>query len=317
MAVSFSCLYNFFVPSDKMPYMNTKHSAATVGSLLVALSALGYSTNPIFGKFAYQAGANAVSLLAIRYALATLGLWGLLLIRRDSAAVSPRRLLQLLALGGLGQAVVSLLYFIALEHIGASLATGLFYTYPAYVAVVNIVRGEGLSRLGLAGLLFTAAGTWLLLGSDLGGFTWGGALLIVASSLLYTLYVIVSEPWTRGTPALVSTTYVTTGAAVVYLAIAVVTRPAMPGFGAFLAGGGLAICSTILAMVTFFAGLPAIGATRAAIISTLEPVFTAMLAVLLLKEHLSSLQVLGILLVVIGAVAAQQRGRDVPAVEEA
>lgn len=151
--------------------MNIKANPSTVGAALVALSALGYSTNPIFGKFAYQAGANAVTLLAIRYTLATIGVWVLWGWRRETRSVSPVRKLQLIALGGLGMGMVSLLYFIALERIGASLATGLFYTYPAFVALVGVFRGEGLTRMGLAGLLLTGAGTWLLLGSDLGGFT--------------------------------------------------------------------------------------------------------------------------------------------------
>lgn len=278
-----------------------------VGAALVALSALGFSTNPIFGKVAYEAGANAVSLLAIRFAMAAMGLWVMLAVRGEAGALPWAKRWQLLALGALGQSMVSLLYFIALEHIGASLATGLFYTYPAFVAVAGLLRGEGLSRMGAAGLLLTVAGTWLLLSNDLGGFTWGGALLIIAASLLYTMYILVSNVWTRGTPPTVSATYVTTGAALVYLAIAAVSRPPLPGAGAYLAGAGLALCSTILAMITFFAGLPKVGSTRAAIISTLEPVFTALLAVVALHEHLGLLQTLGIALVVAGAVGAQQK----------
>jgi len=287
--------------------MNIKRNTVTAGAALVALSALGYSTNPIFGKVAYEAGANAVSLLAIRFTMASVGLWIMLGLRGEAGALSWAKRLQLLALGAFGQSMVSLLYFIALEHIGASLATGLFYTYPAFVAVVGLFRGEGLSRMGAAGLLLTVAGTWLFMSNDLGRFTWGGALLIICASLLYTLYIIVSNAWTRTTPPTVSATYVTTGAALVYLGLAAVSRPALPGAGAYLAGAGLALCSTFLAMITFFAGLPRVGSTRAAIISTLEPVFTALLAVVALHEHLGLLQMLGIALVVAGAVAAQQK----------
>jgi drug/metabolite transporter (DMT)-like permease len=50
-----------------------------------------------------------------------------------------------------------------------------------------------------------------------------------------------------------------------------------------------------------------VGPTRASIISTLEPVFTAVLAVVALGEHLTLLQTAGVLTVVAGAIAAQQR----------
>lgn len=287
------------------------------GALLVALSALGYSTNPILGKFAYQAGANALTLLSIRYLMAATGLWLIVASQRSTPRLPVAKRLQLLAMGAFGMGMVSLLYFTALEHIGASLATGLFYMHPALVAVVGAFRGEGIGKAGVAGLLLTAAGTWLLLGTDLGGFTWQGALLILAAACLYSGYMVVSDPWTRGVPPFAVSAHVTTGAAVVLLLMAVVTGQSVPGAGAFLAGGGLALLATIVAMSAFFAGLPKVGPTRAAIISTLEPVFTALLAVMLLGEHLSGLQLAGVGLVVAGAVAAQQRDRTGDLAKEA
>jgi len=272
----------------------------------VALSALGYATNPIFGKFAYGAGANAVTLGAIRFTVAAIGLWLILALQGKTRGVALGLRARLLALGVLGLAMVSLLYFTALEHIDASLATGLFYTYPAAVAVVGLLRGDGLSRWGIVGLLTTAAGTWMLLGT-LGGFTWQGILLILAAAGVYTAFIIVGERWTSQVSPTVAAAHMTSGAALVYLTITLVTQPALPGAGAYLAGAGLSLCSTILAISTFFAGLPMIGPARASIISTLEPVFTTMLAVVLLGDQLTMLQTAGMALVVTGAVAAQWR----------
>jgi len=289
------------------------------GAILVGLSALGYGFNPIFGKFAYQAGANAITIMAIRYCMAALVLWGMLALQKHRDPVPLSRRLQLLAMGGLGMGVISLLYFTALQHIGASLATGLFYTYPAFVALAGAFRGEAIGKAGIAGLCLTAAGTWMMLGGNLGGFTWGGALLILAASGLHAAYFIVGSAWTRGLRPVTVSTYVSTGAAAVSLLAAVLTRQSVPGAGAFLAGAGLALFTTVFAVSLFFAGLPKVGPTRAAIISNLEPVFTAFLAVGLLSERLSWLQLIGIGLVVVGAVAAQLRDRlaEAPVAKEA
>jgi drug/metabolite transporter (DMT)-like permease len=298
--------------------MRNNTTAATTGTLLVALSALGYAANPILGKLAYQAGANAITLGCIRFSFAAAGLWLMLAARGELRGVPLRRRLQLLALGVFGFAVVSLLYFTAIQgRIGASLATGLFYTYPAFVAIAGVVRGEGLSRAGLGGLLLTAAGTWLLLGTDLGAFSWGGALLILAASGVYTAYILVGERLSRGVSPTAVSAHLTTGAALLYLTLGLVTGQTLPRAGAFAAGAGLALFCTILALVTFFAGLPKVGPTRASIISTLEPVFTALLAVMLLGEHLRGLQLLGIGLVVLGAVAAQLKERAPSVAKEA
>ena len=296
--------------------MKNNTSNVTTGALLVGLSALGYSTNPILGKFAYAAGATPITLLAIRFTLAALGLWVMTFFRKEQPLPLATRL-RLMVVGVGGIAMVALLYFSALPHIGASLATGLFYTYPAFIAAVGLVRGERLSAAGYGGLLLTAGGTWMMLSNDLGGFTWQGALLILGASVIYTAYILVSDVWTRGISPVAVSTHMTTGASVVFLLLALVTRQPLPGAGAYLAGGGLALCSTILALITFFAGLPKVGPTRASIISMLEPVFTAVLAVLLLHEGLEPLQTVGIALVVAGAVAAQYKERTDPAANAA
>jgi drug/metabolite transporter (DMT)-like permease len=281
-------------------------SDLTLGGLLVALSALGYATNPIFAKIGYMYGATPITLMAIRFVVASLGLWLAILWRGNGGGLSVRQRLQLVGMGVFGFAVVSLLYFTAVQSINASLATGLFYTYPALVAVVGFVRGEGISKWGWMGLMLTAAGTWMLLGR-LGGFTWQGVVLILSSCSLYTAYILVGERWTRDIPPEVATAHVTSGSAAVFLVLSFLTHQSAPSPGAYLAGTGLAACSTVLALITFFAGMARVGPTRASIISTLEPGFTVLMAAVLLGERLALLQTLGIVVVVTGAVLAQQR----------
>lgn len=281
---------------------------STFGAILVALSALGFATNPILAKIAYQGGATPTTLLAVRFITAAVGLWSwLLLLYRAPAGVpglTAFRRVQLLALGAVGFATVSLLYFTALPRMDASLATGIFYTYPAMVALVELLRGVRLGRVAWIGLAATAVGTWLLLGIDFSGFTWSGTAFILAAAAVYTAYILVSNHWSRGIPPVVVSAHVTAGAAALYLVLAVMTRQGLPGSVGIAAGVGLAFCSTILALVTFFAGLSRIGATRAAIISNLEPAMTSVLAVLLLDEHVSLMQAAGITLVVLGAIFA-------------
>lgn len=282
----------------------------TAGALLVAVSALGFSTNPIFGKLGYMAGATPITLLATRFTLGALALWLYLLWRRQAGGLSLAQRGKLFALGGMGMAMVSLLYFTALPHIDASLATGIFYLHPAMIALVRLVQGERLGRFGLAGLLLTAAGTWLLLGVGSAGFTWVGLFMILGAAAVYAAYIIIGERWSQGLSPVVTSAHVTLGAAVVYLGLVLITGQSAPPPAAMAAGAGLALCSTVLALITLFAGLARVGPTRAAVISTLEPVFTAALAVIFLGERLLPLQVAGIMIVVVGAVTVQMKDRS-------
>jgi drug/metabolite transporter (DMT)-like permease len=289
--------------------MKHKPTGMTTGAVLVTLSALGFSTNPILGKLSYEYGANAITLGAVRFTLATLALWVYMLWRGQAGGLSLARRGRLVALGALGMAMVSLLYFTAVRHIDASLATGIFYLHPAMITLVGIFRGDRLGRMGLVGLLLTGAGTWMLLGTGATRFTWQGLAMIVGAAALYSAYMIVGERWSHGVPPVTTSAHVTLGAAIVYLALSVVGGESLPQPLGIAFGAGLALCSTILALIALFAGLPKVGPTRAAIISTLEPVFTAVLAAAFLSERLSLSQLTGIVVVVIGAVSVQLRER--------
>jgi drug/metabolite transporter (DMT)-like permease len=56
---------------------------------------------------------------------------------------------------------------------------------------------------------------------------------------------------------------------------------------------GLALLATVIADGSFFAGLPLTGASRAAILSTVEPLCTLLLSALLLDEVIPAVRFLG------------------------
>jgi drug/metabolite transporter (DMT)-like permease len=70
----------------------------------------------------------------------------------------------------------------------------------------------------------------------------------------------------------------------------------------------IAVCSTAVAIATFFYGLKYIGPVDASLISTFEPVTTIILASALLGEHITALQVVGIVLILSAVILlARQR----------
>jgi drug/metabolite transporter (DMT)-like permease len=61
----------------------------------------------------------------------------------------------------------------------------------------------------------------------------------------------------------------------------------------------------MIAISLFLASLPRIGAARASLLSTLEPVVTVLLAAALLGDRLSPLQLLGGALVLVAVITVQ------------
>src|SRR5262245_33482354 len=118
---------------------------ASTGRLLCIASAVAFGAMAVFGKLAYEQGANAGTLLGFRFMFAAAMLWCLLLARGELHTVRalPRRDLGLaLGLGMCGYALQSGCYFIALGRIEASLLALLLYTFPAIVTVAAVLLGR-------------------------------------------------------------------------------------------------------------------------------------------------------------------------------
>ena len=290
----------------------SKWSGVAAGTLMTAVSALGFSTLPIFGVVAYRAGANVVTLLGYRFLMAAALLWLYVLVTHQPLP-QKRVGAQLLFMGGVGYTTMSFLYLSAVagDRLSPAMAALLLYTYPA-VVVLLAWRFDGYRVTGRQGaaLLAALAGVALVLVTPGAGvlFSWTGAGLALGAAVVYATYILFGSRVTVQLPPVVVTTYVSTAAAVVFLAYGAVSGQlvAMAPAG-WWAVGGTAVFATVLAVLTFFAGIERLGPSRASIISTLEPVGTAALSALLFGDRLGGGQLLGGLFVLGGIIWLQAR----------
>ena len=277
-----------------------------VGGLVVA------GTGAIFGAIVVlgRSVANEVpvgSLLSIRFGTAALVLAAWLIVSRRTLRPASGEWLRLIGLGAIGYAVESAFFFLALERGTAATVTLLFYTYPVWVAVVAALSGMGLPGLLLSGSLVSAlAGAGIVAGTSEGlDITGIGILFSLASAVAISVYLVAFERLVRRTPALVAAMWVAAGASVAQAAYAVAsgtgTLPHGWGeWGPTLGMGAL----TAAAFSGLLIGVQRLGALRTSIISSLEPVFAGILALVFLGEPVRGGVFLGGLLILVGAVAA-------------
>lgn len=276
--------------------MNQQH----IGALQVAASAAGFATLAIFIKFAYEAGASTTTILAWRFTLATLCLVVLLKCRGISLALDKQLILRLALLGGLGYGTMSTLFALSIKHVPASLAAMLLYTYPALVSVLSFFIGDERYtwQKGLA-LSVCFSGLFLVLGVSFANVGILGFVFGLGAALVYSIYIVAGNRLLQGINPLVTTTYVCASAAVVFVLSGLAGNSlnwSLPLSG-WLSIIGIALLATIVGIVGFFAGMSRIGAINASIISTLEPVITVLLSMILLHEKITPLQVGGGILI--------------------
>lgn len=287
--------------------MSSKQQDIRFGVLAILISTLGFSVYPILGKYVFSGGAGLSTILFVRFTLAALFFWTITLWREGFPRLTLKLWLTLWGMGGVGYSLMAGLYLTSVRFIPASLAALLLYAYPIIVTVIAVViKQEEFSRLKLVGLLVSTLGLVLVLGLALQGINFTGVILALGSALVYAIYILIGNRVLQTTTPLVSTTLISTSAALTYgiMGLPMGGTTWNLSWGTWMGIGGIATFSTIIAMLTFFEGMKRIGATSASIISTLEPVMTVGLAVVLLDEHLTLLQVVGGIFVVLGGILA-------------
>lgn len=276
-----------------------------LGSGLVILSAACFGIMPLLALSAYAGGVSVSTLLFWRFVLATLVFFGYLLIIRKQISLTRGNVFSLFLLGGVLYTLQSSTYFTSVKFIQPSLAVLIFYTYPIMVMVLSVfIEKEKLTKQILAAIGLCILGLILVLGNSLGEVRWPGVLLSFAAALVYSLYNVLGNRVVKQLSPVVTTAFVCLFASFSFLVIGlsqggIAFHFSLPVWGAVL---GIAFFSTVVALLTYFCGMELIGASKASILSTMEPVVTILCSLILLHERLNLIQGIGGLAVLAGAV---------------
>ena len=264
------------------------------GTAAILVSAASYGFLSILGKLALEAGVDVLPLAAWRFLVGAAVVWIVLAAWRRP--LPPLRRWPGLAALGLLYAIDSLAYLAALQWVPASTAVLLFYVYPVVVVLLAAVfLGERLTRRKLAATATALAGCALTVGAGISGGRPLGLALVVGAMLALSTYIVASRPIMASLPAHGS-------AAVTLTSTGLILTAAALGFDDMRLDGGtrglayvltLSILCTALPITLFLVGIRHVGAGRAAVYSTIEPLVTVALAAIVLQERIAPLQYVG------------------------
>jgi len=262
------------------------------GILLIAISAASFGTLAIFGRFLYADGLDTFTMLFLRFGIAALFMTVILLARREKFP-SGKILIQLIGMGALGYVGQSFSYLSAIKYASAGLVALLLYLYPMFVFILSvIVLREKVTWIKVAALVLALIGTALTVDPEGGQLQ--GILLAISAALIYSVYIIVGTNVMKHVSAVQSSVVIFASAGAVYGSLMAVNGAQLPATGmGWLGIAGIVLIATVIPVATFLAGLERIGPTNAAMLSTLEPVVTVLLAAWIFDERLKPIVMLG------------------------
>ncbi|SFA86744.1 Threonine/homoserine efflux transporter RhtA [Bacillus sp. cl95] len=270
------------------------------GTLFVLISALGFGAMGMIATIASSQGINTDTLLSFRFLIAALIFAAFLFVRKISFKVNVKQTLLFVLLGMIGYAAMSTLLYESFKLVSVPVAVLVLYTYPAIVMLLSILLGKEVLTFQ-KGFSLVAAGIGLILVMQISdGFNMRGTLYAFSSAILYAFFVLISNKYTANDDSLLKSMYISLFASVGLFAMgfqssAISLPETVSGWGIILS---LALISTVLPFFFFFEGLQMVGATKASILSMLEPVFAVVLSAIFLGEHLSLLQWFGMVIVI-------------------
>jgi drug/metabolite transporter (DMT)-like permease len=285
------------------------------GPLLAVLGVLGFSFKAILIKLAYAwSPVDPVSLMLLRMLYSApffvvIAWWA---GRAPGARpISPRDGWLLLALGFIGYYLSSLLDFLGLQYITASLERLVLFLYPTIVVLLSaLFLAQPVTRRAAVALALSYAGIALAVWHDVRvtGDPQAialGSLLVFASAFGYAIYLVAAG----GVIARLGSSRFIAWAMLASTAFIVIQFALSRPLSALRVPASVHVIS--LAMAVFCTVLPTwmiaesirrIGASTASLIGSLGPLFTIGFGVLLLDEPVNPLQLIGVAFVLAGVV---------------
>ncbi len=295
-----------------------------VGYLLIAVAAFLWASSANLAKAAFAGGwirglrpVDVLTLTQMRSTVSFLLLFPALVLLRGWRAVALpwKAWVSCILLGMIGVAGSNFFYYYAIMKTTVATAVVVQYISPVYVMVIRLAMGdEGLNRWRVGAVASAVAGCALVVGIGSGVSLHGNLIGILAAqgaALSFTIYNVGGGKLATRIDPMLLMVYAMMGAAILWLPINTPRMLVAHHYDgrqwSFLVL--FAILSMLVPYTLYFIALRRLDATRAIIISCLEPVFAALLAWVLLREALLPLQVVGVGLVIAATLLTQVRSR--------
>jgi drug/metabolite transporter (DMT)-like permease len=279
-----------------------------LGLAMASLGSIGFSGKAILAKLMYRHGVDAITVLMYRMLFALplfllLAWWA----GRGKPALTRRDWLIVCGLGFSGYYLASLLDFIGLMYITASLERLILYLNPTLVLLLGVLlfRRHATAKQWTA-LGVSYLGVLLVFGQELhlaGSHVALGAALVLASALSYAAYLVASGEEVRRLGALRLTGLATSVACGLCLLNFIVLRPLSAALVPLAVLGLSALnatACTFAPVLLVMMAIERIGAPLAAQAGLIGPVSTILMGVLLLGEPFTPAVAGGTLLVLAG-----------------
>jgi len=278
------------------------------GWFLAIFATLAFSFAPPVARFAILDGFDSTTLLLMRMIIATTMFGVTLGVTAPAKLRIERRGLGAATVVGAVNAAGMVIFFMSLSYLESSLASMILALSPPMVLSLLALRGERLTRRHLVRLALAMAGVYLLVGPT-GQVNVIGAALALVATFLFSLQMALTQ-WTLVAYPTRTIAFYVTASMTLFVALWWLIQGAnwaAPGPAGWFAVIVLAVVSTYIARLSYFAAMGRLGGAQVALLGPLETLLSVTWSILFLHERLAPAQFIGGGLILFSALLAVQR----------
>ena len=275
--------------------------------LLTLLGAVLFSVKGVFIKFAYQYQVDTVTLLTLRMAIAVpvYLLIGFYSERFYPQRISRRQLFIIACFGFLGYYLASYLDMQGLHYISVSLERVILYLYPTFVLILSaIVFRQRIKTREAIALMIAYAGIVLIFfeSFQLDAIDYvRGSVLVAMSAFVFAIFMLGSDKHIKLVGSVRFTAYAMSAAGFavfVYYLLSARSGLFDQHTEVYIWASVLAVLSTIIPTFFISHGMKILGAKKVSMLGVVGPVSTLIIGVLFLDERINSVQLAGMITVI-------------------
>lgn len=283
-------------------------------SLYVLIGASFYGMTGVITKFAYAEGYNASQVAAGQVLFGTLLLWLFALRERKSIRHYPKKKLWILIASGAFPTLTTIVYYIAIERLGPSLAIILLFQFTWMGVLVEAIRTkQAPSIFKWISVVVILIGTYFAAGIQIGQLDrldFIGILCGLISAIGYTGFLFANESLGLGLPPALRGAWLNTGSLMLILAL---YSPTIYTDGALVEGLWkwgliLGISGAFLPSFLFAKAVPSLGSGIASLLGSIELPVAILASALFLQEEVSLLRWTGVVVILFGIWVAEYKG---------
>ena len=272
------------------------------GAAYAIISGLLYGLLGYFGMSIINAHFSISNMLFWRFLVSSVVVGIILIPKYHQIKEDRKEIFKVLIYDSAFYSASSIIYFLASRYIGTGLSMVIFFTYPAVVVLLNwIFYRTGVTSVYYIAITIITLGLFLLINKDDFGFDIVGIALSLLGAIMYAAYVVSSKK--KRLSPLISTFALSIGCTVACFICALIENSLAFPQTLILWGhiSAVGILCTALPILFLLESLSYISSEKTSILSVLEPVFVVIFGIVLLNEKVSFHQILGIVVVLLGA----------------